>query len=119
MRDRLERGILDRIGGCHLNGHPSLRLPGHLNVSFDSVEGEALLFDLDMAGVACSTGSACSSGSVEPSHVLAAMGLSRARARGALRFSLSHLNSEEEVDAILGLLPQAVERLRRMSPPAA
>jgi cysteine desulfurase len=119
LRDRLEKGIVDRIEGCHLNGHPESRLPGHLNVSFDSVEGEALLFDLDMAGVACSTGSACSSGSVEPSHVLAAMGLSRARARGALRFSLSHLNSEEEVDAILGLLPQAVERLRRMSPPAA
>jgi cysteine desulfurase len=121
LRDRLERGIVDRIPDCRVNGprtEAAARLPGHLNVSFRGIEGEALLMALDLAGIAVSTGSACSSGSVEPSHVLVAMGLDPGLARGAIRFSFGPGNTADEVDVVLKVLSEAVERLRKSSPTA-
>jgi cysteine desulfurase len=117
LRDRLERGIRSGVQGLRLNGPPDLRLPSHLNMSFDLVEGEALLMRLDLAGIAVSTGSACSSGSVKASYVLTAMGCDEIRAAGAVRFSVGATNTEAEIDRVVGLLPGIVADLRK-APPA-
>ncbi len=116
LRDRLERGILEHIPGVHVNGHRTQRLPNILNASFGGVEGEAMLLALDLRGIAVSTGSACAAGSTDPSHVLQAMGLQRAEAGGALRFSLGHANSEEDIDYTVETLVDVVGRLREMAP---
>ncbi|WP_027307989.1 cysteine desulfurase NifS [Caloramator sp. ALD01] len=116
MRDRLLKGIMDEIPYTKLNGHPEKRLPGNINVSFQFIEGESLLLLLDHYGICASTGSACSSGSLDPSHVLMAIGLPHEIAHGSLRLSLGDLNKEEDVDYVLEVLPQIVQRLRDMSP---
>lgn len=112
LRDRLHRAILDRVPGVALNGHPDLRLPNTLSLAFDGVEGDSLAIAMDLAGVAVSTGSACSSGSVEPSHVLLAMGRSRDEAWSSLRFSVGWDNTADEMDAAAEALSRAVSRLR-------
>jgi cysteine desulfurase len=116
LRDRLIKGILERIDRSRLNGHPTERLPNNVNVSIEFVEGESMLLSLDMEGIACSTGSACSSASLDPSHVLLAIGLSHEMAHGSLRFSLGRFTEEGDLDRLLETLPPIVERLRRMSP---
>ena len=116
MRDRLISGILEKIPDARLNGHPTQRLPGNVNVSIRFIEGEALLLSLDMAGIAGSSGSACTSGSLDPSHVLLAIGLPHEIAHGSLRLTLGRDNTEADVDYVLEKLPQIVERLRAMSP---
>jgi len=116
IRDRLRKGILDNIPHSHLNGHPTARLPSNLSVRFSYVEGESLVLSLDMEGIAVSSGSACSSKTLEPSHVLRAIGLRHEEAHGSLLFSLGRWNTSDEVDQVLGLLPEIVRRLRRMSP---
>ena len=116
LRDRLLAGILDKVPEIKLNGHPSFRLPGNVNVSVIYVEGESLLLNLDMKGIAASSGSACTSGSLDPSHVLLAMGLDHATAHGSLRLTLGDDNTEEDVDYFLAEFPAIVERLRNMSP---
>ena len=116
LRDRLIAGLLGIITGIRLNGHPVQRLPNNVNVSMDFVEGESLLLNLDMAGVACATGSACTSTSLEPSHVLTAIGLTQALAHGSLRFSLGRETTEADVDYVVGILPDMVEKLRAVSP---
>ncbi|MBR5515192.1 MAG: cysteine desulfurase NifS [Clostridia bacterium] len=115
MRNRLAEGIKN-IPYSHINGSLTQRLPGNINAAFEFVEGESLLLLLDAAGIYASTGSACSSTSLEPSHVLLSIGLPVEIAHGSLRFSLSHDNTEEDVDYILEVLPKIVERLRMMSP---
>ena len=112
LRDRLIHGVLSAVPDARLNGHPVLRLPGNANFSFPGVEGESLLMRLDLAGIACSSGSACTSGSLEPSHVLSAMGLSPDMARSSVRFSLGRDNTAEEIDRVLAVLPPIVEDLR-------
>jgi len=114
LRDGLIRGLLERIKGIHLNGHPTERLPGNVNVRIDSVEAETLLLNLDLEGIAVSTGSACSSGDLEPSHVLLAMGCSPEEALSALRLSLGRWTTQEEIDRLLEVLPPLVQRLRAM-----
>ncbi len=114
LRDRLIKGLLE-IEDVELNGHPEQRLPGNVNVSFRYIEGESLLLSLDLQGVAGSSGSACTSGSLDPSHVLMAMGMDHETAHGSLRLTLGLGNTEEEVDYVLGVLPPIVERLRQMS----
>lgn len=118
LRDTLEKGILSTISEVKLNGHPNadLRLPNTLNVSFNYIEGESLLLFFDMKGIAASSGSACTSGSLEPSHVMGAMGVDIVLAHSSTRFSLGSDNSREEVDFILQELPAIVQRLREMSP---
>ena len=116
LRDRLIAGIKERIGEAKLNGHPTLRLPGNVNFSFRYIEGEALLLNLNLKGIAGSSGSACTSGSLDPSHVLLAMGLTHEIAHGSLRLSLGRDNTTEEVDYCLEVLPEIVARLRSMSP---
>lgn len=116
LRDRLEQGIRENVDEVYLNGHPDERLPNVLNMSFRYVEGESLLLTLDTKGVAVSTGSACTSGSLEPSHVLDAMGMDPALAHGSLRFSLGRDNTEEEIDYVIDCMGEIVERLRQMSP---
>ncbi|MEW6523898.1 MAG: cysteine desulfurase NifS [Bacillota bacterium] len=116
LRDRLIHGILTNIKHSRLNGHPKHRLPNNCNVSIEFVEGEAMLLNLDLMGIAASSGSACTSGALEPSHVLLAMGLSHELAHGSLRFSLGRENTAEEVDYVIATLPGIVERLREMSP---
>lgn len=119
LRDRLVAGVMERVPDVRLNGHPRLRLPGNANLSVRYVEGEAILLNLDLKGVAASSGSACAAGSTEPSHVLQAMGLPEHEARGALRFSFGRDNTEADVDYVLEVLPPIVERLRRMAAPSA
>ena len=114
LRDRLIGEIQDRIPGAQLNGHPTLRLPNNVNFSFEHVEGEPVLLGLDMSGIAASSGSACSSGSLEPSHVLLALGQSADLARGSLRLTLGKDNTIEEVDYVLTVLQDLVSRLREM-----
>ena len=114
LRDRLWKGIFERIPEAFLNGHPVARLPNTLNVSFDGVEGETVVINLDLEGVAVSTGSACASGTAEPSPALLVMGLGDARARGGVRFSLGRGNTESEIDRVLEILPPMVERLRAL-----
>ncbi|MEA3544138.1 MAG: cysteine desulfurase NifS [Thermodesulfobacteriota bacterium] len=118
LRDKLEKGILTSISEVKLNGHPDadLRLPNTLNISFNYIEGESLLLFFDMKGIAASSGSACTSGSLEPSHVMGAMGVDIVLAHSSTRFSLGSNNSEDEVDFILQELPPIVQRLREMSP---
>jgi cysteine desulfurase len=116
LRDRLIAGLKERIPRVHLNGHPTLRLPNNINITVDHVEGEALLLNLDLAGVCVSTGSACSSGSGETSHVLSAIGVSPAQAHSSLRFSLGKWTTEREIDRLLEIMPPIVSRLRAMSP---
>ena len=116
LRDRLIGGIREKIEHVRLNGHPTQRLPNNINFSFDFIEGEALLLSLDMVGIAASSGSACTSGSLDPSHVLLATGLCHETAHGSLRISLGDINTEEDIDYILEQLPPIVERLRKLSP---
>jgi len=115
LRDKLIKGLL-AIEATKLNGHPEKRLPGNVNVSIQYIEGESLLLSLDLKGVAASSGSACTSGSLDPSHVLMAMGLDHQTAHGSLRLTLGRDNTEEDVDYVLEVLPEIVERLRAMSP---
>ena len=115
LRDQLIQGLMDRVPGARLNGHPTERLPNNVNMSFDGVEGEALLLRLDLVGVAGSSGSACTSGALDPSHVLLALGLTPAEANGALRLTLGTDTTEEEIAAVLDILPPIVEDLRRMT----
>ena len=116
LRDTLIKGILDGIELSRLNGHPKQRLPNNVNVSISYVEGESMLLNLDMEGIACSTGSACTSSSLEPSHVLAAIGIPRELAHGSLRFSLGRQTSEDDIGYVLSVLPGIVVKLRTMSP---
>jgi len=116
LRDRLIAGILERIPETQLTGHPSRRLPNNASFLFRYIEGESILLNLDMAGVAASSGSACTSGSLEPSHVLTAMGFSHEVAHGSLRLSLGKENTPEEIEYVLEILPGIVEKLRQMSP---
>ncbi len=115
LRDQLIRGIMKSIPDTKINGHASNRLPGNVNFSFIGVEGESLLLNLDMKGIAASSGSACSSGSLSPSHVLLAMGLPHEVAHGSLRITLGRHNTEQEVNYLLEVLPPIIERLRSMS----
>jgi cysteine desulfurase len=115
LRERLYNGIISRIDHVYLNGHPTRRLPGTLSVSFDYIEGEAIILGLDLEGVAVSSGSACTSASLEPSHVLLAMGVHPATAQGSIRFSLGRGSTEEDVDYVLEVLPPIVRRLRELS----
>lgn len=116
LRDRLEQGLLAAVDECGVNGADQPRVPNTTNMYFDHLEGEALVIALDLKGLAVSGGSACSSGSPEPSHVLNAMGLPQARSQASLRFSLSRLSTDDEVDAALELVPAAVAHLRELSP---
>jgi len=116
MRDALIEKILSRIPETRLNGHKEKRLPGNVNVSISYIEGEALLLSLDLKGIAASSGSACTSGSLDPSHVLLAIGLPHEIAHGSLRLSLSEENTMEEVDYVVDALEDIVKRLRAMSP---
>lgn len=116
FRDRLIKGILDKIEYSRLNGHSAARLPNNVNVSISYVEGESMLLNLDMEGIACSTGSACTSSSLEPSHVLAAIGLSHELAHGSLRFTLGRMTLEEDIGYVLTRIPGIVRKLRAMSP---
>lgn len=116
LRNKLCRGIGEKIDHVQLNGHPGKRLPNTLNMSFEFVEGESIILNLDMKGVAVSSGSACTSGSLEPSHVLKAMGVEPAIAQGSIRFSLGKDNTEGDIDYVLEILPEIISRLRAMSP---
>jgi cysteine desulfurase len=116
LRDRLIHELSERITQIHLNGHPSQRLPNNVNVGIEFVEGEAMAISLDLEGIAVSTGSACSSHDMEPSHVLTALGVPAVLARGSLRFSLGRGTTEEDVERVLEVLPRIVARLRSVSP---
>ena len=116
LRDKLESGLLKSIPKAILNGHKTMRLPNTSNVSFEYVEGEAILLHMDRFGICASSGSACTSGSLEPSHVLRAMGVPFTAAHGSIRFSLSVYNTEDEVDFILEKMPAIIANLREMSP---
>ncbi len=116
LRDKLIEGLREKIDHIRLNGHPTRRLPNNVNVSVDFVEGESMLLNLDLEGICASTGSACSSASLEPSHVLLALGLPPEQAHGSLRFTLGRENTEEDVERVLEVLPGIVARLRSMSP---
>ena len=116
LRDQLINGLLERIDHVRLNGHPVTRLPNNVNISVDFVEGESMLLNLDLEGICASSGSACSSSSLEPSHVLLAMGLPHEQAHGSLRFSLGKWTTEEEIERVLDVLPGIVAKLRAMSP---
>lgn len=116
MRDRLERGIMGQIGHCIISGDIKNRLPNTSNIAFECLDGEAILLHLNRQGVAASSGSACTSGSMEPSHVLRAMGIPHTAMHGAIRLSLSRENTEEDVDRVLDILPGIVAKLRELSP---
>jgi cysteine desulfurase len=116
LRDRLEKGVMERVPNTLINGDPESRLPNTCSVSFEYVEGESILMFLNDLGVCASSGSACTSGSLEPSHVLRAMGVPFTAAHGSIRFSLSIYNTEEEIDYVITHLPPIVERLRDISP---
>jgi cysteine desulfurase len=116
LRDRLERGILDRVPSSGVNGNRSQRTPNTTNIFFDGLEGEAMVISLDLKGFAVSSGAACSSGAVEPSHVLLAIGLPRERARASLRFSLGRSNTEDQVDALIDAVAESAAQLRHLSP---
>ena len=112
LRDQLVEGLTERIEHIRLNGHPTRRLPNNVNVSIEFVEGESMMLNLDLAGIAASTGSACASGSLEPSYVLLALGLSKKLSLGSLRFTLGRETTEEEIDRVIHILPEIVARLR-------
>ncbi|HEY5910854.1 MAG TPA: aminotransferase class V-fold PLP-dependent enzyme, partial [Verrucomicrobiae bacterium] len=116
LRDRLEKGILTRISGSGRNGAEEPRLPNTANIAFEGVEAEGILLLLDQAGICVSSGSACTTGSLDPSHVLVAMGCSAGRARSSIRFSLGIDNTEAEVDYVLRCLPPIIEKLRALAP---
>jgi cysteine desulfurase len=116
LRDRLQRGIVAQVEEIGVNGEGAPRVPNTSNIYFDHIEGEAMVIALDLKGLAVSTGAACSSGAIEPSHVLTAMGLRADRARASLRFSLGKQNTDEEIDFALALVPATVARLRELSP---
>jgi cysteine desulfurase len=115
LRNKLKDGIEARISDTRFNGHPVDCLPGTLNMSFDGVEGEAVLLYLDLEGIAVSTGSACASGSLDPSHVLLATGLAAEKAHGSIRFSIGRENTEDDIDHVLAKLPMVIEKVRKMS----
>ena len=119
MRDRLQAGLLAAIPNCKINGDEAHRLPNTVNISFEAVEGEALLLQMDQYGICASSGSACTSGSLEPSHVLRSMGVPFTYAHGSVRFSLCRYNTEAEVDRVLEVMPKIVHNLREISPFAA
>ncbi|WP_019499570.1 cysteine desulfurase NifS [Pseudanabaena sp. PCC 6802] len=116
LRDRLEQGLLATIPNCQVNGHPTQRLPNTTNIGFKYIEGEAVLLSLDKYRICASSGSACTSGSLEPSHVLRALGLPYTILHGSIRFSLSRYTTAEEIDTVLEVMPQIVDRLRALSP---
>lgn len=116
MRDRIIKEITANIPYVRLNGHPTDRLPGNVNLSFEFIEGESLLLSLDLKGIAASSGSACTSGSLDPSHVLLAIGLSHEIAHGSLRITLGYENTDDDIDYLFTVLPEIVNRLRMMSP---
>jgi cysteine desulfurase len=116
LRDRLIEQVLSRIPEAYLNGHPSIRLPNNANIRFSYIEGESLILSLDMEGVICSSGSACSSKTLEPSHVLLAIGLKHEEAHGSLLFTLGKQNDKDDLKYVLTVLPRVVRRLRRISP---
>jgi cysteine desulfurase len=111
LRDRLIAGVLECVPGAHLTGHPAQRLPGHASFYLEGVSGESVLVDLDMAGIACASGSACRAGSTDPSHVLTAIGLRRELARNGLRMTLGRATNEEDIDTVLDVLPGVVKAL--------
>lgn len=116
LRDRLIKKVFESIDYVRLNGHPTNRLPGNINICFEFIEGESLLLSLDMEGIAGSSGSACTSGTLDPSHVLLAIGLPHEIAHGSLRLSLGDFNTKDEVDYVVEKLVEIVARLRSMSP---
>ncbi|MEO1608294.1 MAG: cysteine desulfurase NifS [Pseudomonadota bacterium] len=116
LRDRLEAGILAANSHCFVTGDPDNRLPNTCNIAFEYIEGEAILMMLNKKGIAASSGSACTSGSLEPSHVMRAMGIPLTAAHGTTRFSLSYYNTEEEIDQVIAAVPEIVARLRQLSP---
>jgi cysteine desulfurase len=116
LRDWLERGLLDRVPHAWVNGARVPRVPNTANLTFPYIEGESMVIALDLKGIACSTGAACSSGAVEPSHVLLALGLAPEDARATLRLSLGHQTTEDEIDFALETIPPVIERLRQLSP---
>ncbi len=118
LRDRLERGILERVSETGVNGSRAQRVANTSNIYFDGIEGEAMVISLDLAGFAVSSGSACSSGAVEPSHVLLAMGLDRERAKSSIRFSLGRGNTADQVDLLLDAIEESAARLRKIAPAA-
>jgi cysteine desulfurase len=115
LRDKLIKGLLERIDHTHLNGHPSKRLPNNVNISIGFVEGESMCLNLDLEGICASTGSACSSGSLEASHVLLAMKIPHEQAHGSLRFTMGKWTIEEDIERVLDVLPGIVAKLRAMS----
>ena len=116
LRDRLERGLLDRVPHSWVNSAHAPRVPNTSNLTFPFIEGESMVIALDLKGIACSTGAACSSGAVEPSHVLTALGLAPEDARATLRLSLGHQTTEAEIDFALETIPPVIDRLRQLSP---
>ncbi|MBN2271925.1 MAG: cysteine desulfurase NifS [Sedimentisphaerales bacterium] len=116
LRDKLEKGILEACPDCRINGDPENRLPNTTNISFEFIEGEAILLMLDKYGICASSGSACTSGSLEPSHVLRAMGVPFTAAHGSIRFSLSRYSTQKEVDFTIEIMPKIVNQLRELSP---
>lgn len=116
LRDRFQKGLMDRISHVRLNGHPTKRTPNTLNLSFEYAEGESLLLNLDMKGIAASSGSACTSGTLEPSHVLVAMGVPLEASHSSVRFSIGRGNTVEDIDYVIEVMPAMVERMRSMSP---
>jgi cysteine desulfurase len=116
MRDRLQQGILAQVDEAGVNGDDAMRVPNTANIHFDHIDGEALVIALDLKGLAVSTGAACSSGAIEPSHVLVAMGLRADQARASIRFSLGKQTVAEDIDYALALVPETVARLRELSP---
>lgn len=116
LRDKIMDSILSKVEYCRVNGSREKRLPGNVNISFEFIEGESILLLLDMNGICGSSGSACTSGSLDPSHVLLAIGLPHEKAHGSLRLSLGRFNTEEEVDYVIEKIPPIIERLRQMSP---
>jgi cysteine desulfurase len=116
MRDRLEQGILERVSHCFVTGDPNNRLPNTCNIAFEYIEGEAILLLLNKLGIAASSGSACTSGSLEPSHVMRAMDIPFTAAHGSVRFSLSRYNTMDEVERVIEAVPPIVEQLRKLSP---
>lgn len=116
LRDKVINSILEKVPYARLNGHPTERLPGNVNISFEFIEGESMLLLLDNYGICASSGSACTSGSLDPSHVLLSIGLPHEKAHGSLRITIGHQNTEEQVDKLIEVLPPIVQRLRDMSP---
>ena len=115
LRDRLEAGILRSCTGAHVNGDPAARLPNTTNIAFEGLEAEAILMLLSNEGLCASSGAACSSGSLEPSHVLQAMGVDPRLAHGAVRFSLSRMTTDAEIDAALRIVPAVIARLQKLA----